>query len=114
MQAAAEPWVEAPRRICSFVLAILDGPAWRSRPRVSQAGSGAAHRMENLAEQRDAPDGCSTLCASSDLRGRRSREVSTINHLRQHPSTYQNGVATRLYEQTAERGCALADRKLAQ
>jgi len=43
--------------------------AWRSRPRVSQAGSGAAHRIENLAAQRDASYGCSTLCASSDLRG---------------------------------------------
>ena len=56
LQAAAEPWVEAPRRICSFVLARLDGQhgevdpgsarlgaAWRTGWRIWQCS--ATHHM---------------------------------------------------------------------
>jgi len=101
LQAATEPWVEAPRRVCSFVLAILDGQHGGVGP--GSARLGAARRTGwSIWRCRATHHRSARRCAPAPTSGgRRSREginISSVKHLLRHPSTCQNEVATRLYE----------------
>jgi len=102
LQAAAELWVEAPRRICSFViLAILDGQHGGVVP--GSARLGAARRTGWSIWRRSATRhiGARRCAPAPTSGGRRSCKgigISTVKHLIRHPSTCQNEVATRLHE----------------
>ena len=101
LQAAAELWVEAPRRNCSVVLAILDEQHGGAGPRSARLG--AARRAGwNIGRRSATHHRDARRCAPAPTSGGRpSREaigISTEKHLRGHPSTCQNEVGKRVNE----------------
>ena len=84
LQSAAEPWVEAPRQICSFVLAILDGQHGGAGPRSARLG--AARRTgwriwRRSATHHKGARRCAPAPTSGSRRSREGINISSVKHL---------------------------------